>query len=105
MATPPASSTGRPLKRRWLAYERTGFPPNATRICRLAHREQGGIWPLPRPSAWQVFGPIAVVRNNEGGLDLDLISALETGDFWVLAISCNSLRLLGYSAEKRMFWP
>ena len=45
------------LKRRWLEYERTGFPPNATRICRWHTESKGGIWPLPRPSAWQVFRP------------------------------------------------
>ena len=32
------------LKRRWLEYERTGFPPNAARLCRWYTHSKGGIW-------------------------------------------------------------
>jgi hypothetical protein len=32
------------LKRRWLEYERTGFPPNATRVCRWYTATKGGLW-------------------------------------------------------------
>ena len=33
------------LKVRWLEYERTGFPPNATRVCSwYTARRKGGLW-------------------------------------------------------------
>lgn len=32
------------LKRRWLEYERTGFPPNAARVCRWYTATKGGLW-------------------------------------------------------------
>ena len=54
------------LKRRWLEYERTGFPPNAARVCRWYTKSKGQLCraeqaqaqaagdkarPRPRPSA------------------------------------------------------
>lgn len=88
------------LKRRWLEYERTGFPPNATRVCRWHTESKGGIWYDPlalRVAGFQ--GPIAVVRNNEGGLDLDLdFGCSKPG----IAGPCNSAQLL---AIARLFEP
>ena len=40
------------LKRRWLVYEHTGFPPNATRVCSWYTKAKGGWWYDPLAGSW-----------------------------------------------------
>ena len=79
------------LKRRWLEYERTGFPPNAARVLRWYTATKGGLWydplaelvdlmasatyaelnkPRPKSLAVKAFPKLAETPVLHGGLQV-----------------------------------